>query len=55
MTTHASPVQTVQVTGVLFGNQARVNIIWKMVSFRTYTKGALSGEKIAGSFPHWAL
>lgn len=48
-------MQMAQVTGVLSGSPARVNVIRKMVSSRAYTKGALSGEKIAGSFPHWAL
>lgn len=44
-------MQTAHITGVLFRIQARVNAIWKMVSPRTCSKGALSGEKIAGSFP----
>lgn len=50
MTTHATPMQMAQVTGVPFRIQTRVNVFWKIVSSR-----ALSGEKIAGSFPHWAL
>lgn len=55
MTTRASPMQMAQVTGVLFRIQARVHVIWKMLSSREYTKGALGGKKISGFFPQWAL
>lgn len=39
-------MQMAQVTGVLSGNPARVNVIWKMVSSRAYTKELLVVRKL---------